>query len=243
MVAYPQLTYDLLRVWHLVLADASAVVLGGFVRGIHSACVHTVGADWSPVLGLAAATNAKAYHRGLRHYRKKHSGRDPLVQSYLLATSTKPLRSADAKDWTGDADALLASLFRRYGDGETEAVEDVRSVTLGRLAKGARKNARRLWNELRTPSARRRTRRRRAVPSPRLDAHQQSLAGRAVQTCVKRASHVTVHQLLCSYFLCAQLGVGAYEGVRAGRVALEAAAKARDIAAAYETMGVAARLE
>ena len=244
-VAYPQLTYDLLRVWHLVLADASAAVLGGFVRGIHSACVHTVGVDWSPVLGLAAATNAKAYHRGLRHYRKTHSGRDPLVQSYLLATSTKPLRSADAKDWTGDADALLASLFRRYGDGETEAVEDVRSVTLGRLAKGARKDARRLWAGLRTPSARRRTRRRRraAAPSPCLDARQQSLAGRAVQTCVKRASHVTVHQLLCTYFVCAQLGVGAYEGVRAGRVALEAAVRARDVAAAYETMGVAARLE
>ena len=241
-VAYPQLTYDMLRVWHLVLADASAVTLGAIIRSIHGVCVLTVGADWSPVLGLAAATSAKAYYRGLRLYRTTHHGCDPLVQSYVLATSTKSHRSANTTSWTDGAEAFLASLFRRYGKGETEAVEDVRSVTLGRLAKGVRTDTRHLWRGFTFGRAATTRRRRSSAPNPRFDSSQHSLISRAVQRCVKGASFVTVHQLLCSYFVFAHMGTGAYEGVRAGREALEVATRAQDVAAAYETMGVAAKL-
>ena len=241
-VAYPQLTYDMLRVWHLLLADASAVTLGAIIRSIHGVCVLTVGADWSPVLGLAAATSAKAYYRGLRLYRTTHHGCDPLVQSYVLATSTKSHRSANTTSWTDGAEAFLASLFRRYGKGETEAVEDVRSVTLGRLAKGVRTDTRHLWRGFTFGRASRTRRRRSSAPNPRFDSSQHSLISKAVQTCVKGASFVTVHHLLCSYFVFAYMGTGAYEGVRAGREALEVATRAQDVAAAYETMGVAAKL-
>ena len=60
-VGASQFTYDFLRIWHLLIADISAKVFGGFCHLIHKTCVATIGQEWSPFLGFDAATNANVF--------------------------------------------------------------------------------------------------------------------------------------------------------------------------------------
>ena len=241
-VGVPQFTYDFLRIWHLLLADGTALFFGGLVHKLHSACVAMVGKKWSPFLGFDSSINPEVYYQGLCAYRKSHHDNDPLIKLYMQASETTKTKASPSvtSEWTKDTTLLTEALKKRDLEGETKAVEDIRKVTLGQVGTG-------MWTWFRQSPLQKTVT---AVTSqskpsswPVLDKLQRTSASLAIQKWTQHASsRCTVHQLLCAYFVIVQGGTGSFEGVRDALAALSKAAQARNVLAAYEMMGVAAKM-
>jgi hypothetical protein len=232
----PQFTFDLLRIWHLVLADISTYTIGGLMHGAHKFVTNTIGKEYLRYFMLDKVHSRSMYYDGLRAYRKTHN-HDPLVQAYMKAFETTKQNTPESIQNNLDDETIqpVKALIKRYVKGETEAEEDVRQVTVGKMATNLVTEFRHLPKPPHSPQAAPTT----LIP---LNNNQQGRAAHCIlRWATKQATHCTIYQMLCFYFLFVA-GVATVEGMNKSLLLIRIAKHGKDFIAAYETMGVSATL-
>ena len=234
-VGAPQFTFDLLRIWHLILADISSYTFGGFMHGAHKIVTNTIGKEYLPYFKLDKVHSSSIYYDGLRAYRKTHN-HDPLIQAYVKAFETTKQNTPESIQNNLDDETIqpVKALIKRYVKGETEAEEDVRQVTVGKMATNLFTEFRHLPKPPHSPQA---------VPTTLipLNNKQQARAAHCIQRWTKQASHCTIYQMLCFYFLFVASAT-TIESMNKSLLLIQRAKRTKDFIAAYETMGMSATL-
>ena len=234
-VGVPQFTFDFLRVWHLVLADTSSYILGGILHGAHKFVTNTIGKEYLPFFKLDKVHSSSIYYDGLRAYRKTHN-HDPLVQAYVQAFETTKQNTPESIQNNLDDETIqpVKAFMKRYVKGETEAEEDVRQVTVGKMATNLITEFRHLPKPPQSTLAEPTT----LIP---LNNKQQARAAHCIQRWAKQASHCSIYQMLCFYFLFVA-GATTIESMNKSMLLIQQAKRTKDFMAAYETMGMSATL-
>lgn len=234
-VGVPQFTFDFLRIWHLVLADTSSYALGGILHGAHKFVTNTIGKEYLPFFKLDKVHSSSIYYDGLRAYRKTHN-HDPLVQAYVQAFETTKQNTPASIQNNLDDETIqpVKAFMKRYVKGETEAEEDVRQVTVGKMATNLITEFRHLPKPPQSTLAEPTT----LIP---LNNKQQARAAHCIQRWAKQASHCSIYQMLCFYFLFVA-GATTIESMNKSMLLIQQAKRTKDFMAAYETMGMSATL-
>lgn len=235
-VGVPQFTFDFLRIWHLVLADTSSYLVGLILHGANKFVTNTIGKEYLPFFNLDKVHNASVYYDGLRAYRKTHN-HDPLIQAYVQAFETTKQNTPESIQNNLDEHTMqpMDTFFKRYVKGETEAQEDVRQVTVGQMGTSVLTWYRHLPKQSYTPQTKS------TMMNITLNNKQQARAAHCIQKWAKRASHCSIYQMLCFYFLFVA-GATTIESMNKSLLLIQRAKRTKDFIAAYETMSVSATL-
>ena len=247
-VGIPQLTYDMLRVWHMLLLDGStkacfAVI--GSTRYIED----IIGSEWMASVGGVLTFNKtlhKWYKRIIHDRKTRHRG-DPLVTTYVHACNTFPKqvssKSLQSFEWNAQATQTWQYFLKRYVRGDIDSAGDVRHAKLTDLVHStlSSKTRQGLDNQWKRMIGQ--------LPDNLMFSKSQHMTAlHKGMTNVHRwasrsANNLTVYHLMCGYFMLVSQGPGCIEGIRDALVAIKNAKNAAAIGAAYEILGVSERLE
>lgn len=242
----PQMTYDLLRVWHLTLGlganvfvDALFAPAGRWAQRLFGKALHDGTADAQPT----------GWKHAAHQYRERHGGNDPLANAFTKAwdrvvgaNAAKGAKGANEKGdgtdaaaptkWSDATADAWKQVVRRYVKGDVETMNDVRVLRVGEAVAKMGTDLKNPLDEMVGDTVGR-------VVGDIAPAQVLKLGKSTRKWADKQVGNYTVYTLLTWYLLSVGGGPG-LQGAREGYASVMHAQNAGEVVRAYETLGVAA---